>query len=92
MDLDETVQSSKKRDNYNYLFYYTDVSGVYSLLLQDFERSVKETTLNPPENEILYNIVTAIERGDRGKCHIVFPSLIFQNSEEEGNKPPKRRL
>ena len=35
---------------------------------------------------------TASEGGDRGKCHIVFPSLTFQNPDEGGNKPPKRRL
>ena len=50
------------------------------------------SVLNSAENEILYNIVTVTERGDRGKYHIVFPSLTFQNPEEGGNKPPKRRF
>ena len=50
------------------------------------------TTLNSAENEILYNIVTATEREDRGYCHIGFPSLTFQNHEEGGNKPPKRQF
>ena len=44
------------------------------------------------ENEKLDNIVTDSKIGDRGECHIVFPSLIFQNHEEGNNKPPKRRL
>ena len=34
------------------------------------------------ENEIRYIIVAATERGDRGECHIGFPSLTFQNTEE----------
>ena len=62
----------------------------------DFDEAVqglkKETTLNSAQNEKLYNIVSATERGDRWECHIVFPSLTFQNPEEGGNKPPKRRL
>ena len=37
-------------------------------------------------------VVTATERGDRGECHIGFPSLTFQNPEEGGNKPLKRRF
>ena len=41
-------------------------------------------TLNSAENEILYNIVTAIERGDREECHFEFSSLTFQNPEEGG--------
>ena len=40
----------------------------------------------------LVGIVTATERGDRGDCHIGYPSLTFQNPEEVGNKPPKRRI
>ena len=47
---------------------------------------------NSAENETRYIIVTATERGDRGKCRIGFPSLTFQNHEEGGNKPPKRRF
>ena len=47
---------------------------------------------NLADNEKLYNIVTATERGDRGGCHVVFPSLTFQNPEEGKKKPPKRRL
>ena len=35
---------------------------------------------------------TATKRGDRGECHIGFPSLTFQNPEEGGNKTPKRRF
>ena len=37
-------------------------------------------------------IVIATERGERGECHIGFPSLTFQNPEEGVNKPPKRRF
>ena len=44
-------------------------------------------TLNSAENEIQFIIVTSTERGD---SHIGFPSLIFQNPEEGGNKLPKR--
>ena len=44
------------------------------------EGVVEKSVLNSAENEILYNIVTATERGDRGECHI--PSLTFQNPEE----------
>ena len=47
---------------------------------------------NSAENEIRYIIVTATEGRDRGECHIRFPSLTFQNSEEGGNKSPKRRF
>ena len=46
---------------------------------------------NSGENAMLYNIVTATERGNRGKYLIGFPSLTFQNPEEGGNKPPKHR-
>ena len=31
-------------------------------------------------------------RGDREECHFGFPSLTFQNPEEGGNRPPKRRI
>ena len=57
-----------------------------------YKVKIKDMILNSTDNEKLYNIVTATERGDRGECHIVFPSLTFQNSEEGGNKPPKRRF
>ena len=43
-------------------------------------------------NEILFNIVTASDRGARGECHIGFPSLTFQSPEKGGNKPLKRRF
>ena len=48
---------------------------------------------NFTENEI-WNIiiVTTAERGDREECHIEFPSVVFQNPEEGGNKLPKRRF
>ena len=52
-------------------------------MIRKFEVNI--TTLNSAENEILNNIVTATERGDRGKCHIGFPSQTFQNPEEGGN-------
>ena len=53
MDFDEAVQNSKKRDNYNYLFNSkTDVSKVYSLLLQGFERSVKEIQCDIPVSSL----------------------------------------
>ena len=39
----------------------------------------------------MFNIVTVTERGDRGECRFGFPSLTFQNPEEGGSKPPKRR-
>ena len=48
--------------------------------------------LNSDENEILYNIITATERGGTGECHIEFPSLTFKNLEKRGNKPPKSWL
>ena len=48
---------------------------------------------NFTENEIRNSIiVTTAERGDRGECHIEFPSVTFQNPEEGGNTPPKRRF
>ena len=47
---------------------------------------------NSGKNEIRYITVSATERGDRRECHIGFPSLSFQNPEEGGNKPPKRRF
>ena len=33
----------------------------------------EESVLNSAEKEILYNIVTDTVRGDRGKCHNVYP-------------------
>ena len=48
--------------------------------------------LQPVQNEIRYIIVTDTERRDRGECRIGFPTLNFQNPEEGGNKPPKRRF
>ena len=48
-----------------------------------------DTTL---KNEMLNNIVTVTERGDREECHNIFPSLTFQSPEEGGNKPPNRGL
>ena len=46
------------------------------------------------ENEIrnIIIIIITAERGDRGECHIEFPSVTIQNPEEGGNKPPKRRF
>ena len=46
VNFDEAVQCLKKRDNnYNYFFLFkTDVSEVYSLLYQGFERSMKENS------------------------------------------------
>ena len=52
----------------------------------------KVNTRNSAENEKMYNIVSATERKDRGEWDILFPSLTFQNPEERGNEPPKRRL
>ena len=37
----------------------------------DEEGMGEKSVLNSAENEILYNIVTATERGDRGECPIV---------------------
>ena len=90
-----------------FFLFTTDVLEVYSILLQGFERSVKEiqcaipfcllyqwqqqyyivfhsqkNLVFSPENEILYNIITATDRGDRREWHIVFLSLTFQNLEE----------
>ena len=39
--------------------------------------------MNSADNEKLYYIVTATERGDRGEYHGVFPSLTFQNPRRE---------
>ena len=43
----------------------------------DFDEVVQgsKNTLNSADNQILKNIVTATERGDRGECRVVFPSL-----------------
>ena len=57
--------------------------------LSGSSNNISEVSLNSAENEIPYIIVTATERGDRGECHIEFPSRTFQNPEEGGNKPPK---
>ena len=32
-------------------------------------------------------LLPATERGDRGECHVIFPSVTFQNPEEGEKKP-----
>ena len=70
------------------------VTILYNIPFSAKSSIVVITTLNSVENEILYeyNIDNVIERGDRGECYVVFPSLTAQTPEEGGNKPPKCRL
>ena len=68
-------------------------SGEQLVILYSISSSADHYTMvNSVENEILYNIITATERRGRGKCHICFPSLTFQNPEEGGDKPLKHRF
>ena len=75
----------QKKDipNLNDLFYSkTDISEVCSLLLQGFERPVKEIQWDIHLCLLLQGNVTLD----------FLPSLIFQNTDKGGNKSPKRQF
>ena len=63
--------SSLSGSNNNNIWYFI-LSGIIGL------------QYNFTENEIRNIIATATEKGDRGECHIEFPSVTFQNPEEGG--------